>query len=457
MSKLYSWNSLSWKKSQNNLYFLQKRIFKSILVGDIKRALRIQKLIIYSNSARLLAIREVTQVHLSRKISGIDGKTYLTFTERFELSEILRISFYDWKFQHKKVPFFCEETILLLNVFTVSDRAWQCLVRFTLEPVHEATFHPRNFGFRDCFSIHDIQRVLFFNLKASSYGIQKRVLIVNFFESFSVKNFDFVMEKFLAPKGMKKCIFFLLKGGLQLVFLSNSLNWMNILGSLFLNIILNGIESIHSCVRFGFKNGFFSSSFFLKPKDDEKQIFKKVIFFLKKVGLRFNRVSFLLASSVKGFDFLGWNFKVQKESKLYCIPSFKNYQNFQSKVKFIINNSNFGSKAKAIKLYPIVYNWRIYHKFSNLNTNSKYSLFFLQQRAFKTFNKETKQNRFSTKRLLNKAFPNIRSSKQNITLKMLSSPYFGHLMYCKIFRDKVFLYCVYCGFLRLEYTVDLID
>lgn len=77
MSKLYSWNSLSWKKSQNNLYFLQKRIFKSILVGDIKRALRIQKLIIYSNSARLLAIREVTQVHLSRKISGIDGKTSL--------------------------------------------------------------------------------------------------------------------------------------------------------------------------------------------------------------------------------------------------------------------------------------------------------------------------------------------------------------------------------------------
>ena len=77
---------------------------------------------------------------------------------------------------YKKVPFFCEETILLLNLFTVSDCAWQCLARFTLEPVHEATFHPRNFGFRDSFSIHDIQRVLFFNLKSSFYGIQKRIL-----------------------------------------------------------------------------------------------------------------------------------------------------------------------------------------------------------------------------------------------------------------------------------------
>jgi len=75
MSKLYSWSLLSWRKSQNNLYLLQRRVFKSIIVGDVKRALRIQKLIVYSNSARLLSIREVTQVHFSRKIAGIDGKT----------------------------------------------------------------------------------------------------------------------------------------------------------------------------------------------------------------------------------------------------------------------------------------------------------------------------------------------------------------------------------------------
>jgi len=183
----------------------------------------------------------------------------------------------------------------------------------------------------------------------------------------------------------------------------------------------------------------FSSSFFLKPKDDEKQIFKKVIFFLRKVSLSFSKVSFLLTSGVKGFDFLGWNFKIQEKSKLYCTPSSKNYVDFQNKVKFIINNSNFGSKAKAIKLYPIVYEWRNYHRFSNLYTNSRYSLFFLQQRAFKVFNKETKQNRFSTKRLLNKAFPNPRLLKRNITLEMLSSPCFGHLMFCKKSESGVFI------------------
>ena len=58
------------------------------------------------------------------------------------------------------------------------------------------------------------------------------------------------MEKILAPKGMKKGIFFVLKTGLQLAFLSNSLSWMKIFDSLFLDIILDAIESVHFCVRF---------------------------------------------------------------------------------------------------------------------------------------------------------------------------------------------------------------
>ena len=75
MGEVFFWDSLSWKRSQNNLYLLQRRIFKSILVGYMKRALRIQKIIVFSNSARLLAIREVTQVYFNRKVSGIDGRT----------------------------------------------------------------------------------------------------------------------------------------------------------------------------------------------------------------------------------------------------------------------------------------------------------------------------------------------------------------------------------------------
>ncbi|MEL6164681.1 MAG: reverse transcriptase N-terminal domain-containing protein, partial [Cyanobacteria bacterium J06628_3] len=80
-----SWRKLPWKKFRKNLFRLQRRIFKAIRVGDIARARSLQKLILKSTSAKLLAIRQVTQLNKGRKTAGIDGKKALTFKERFEL------------------------------------------------------------------------------------------------------------------------------------------------------------------------------------------------------------------------------------------------------------------------------------------------------------------------------------------------------------------------------------
>lgn len=70
----HSWRRISWKESRDLLFKLQKRLFKSVYVSDKKKSLALQKLILQSNCARLLAIRDVTQLSLDRKIPGIDGK-----------------------------------------------------------------------------------------------------------------------------------------------------------------------------------------------------------------------------------------------------------------------------------------------------------------------------------------------------------------------------------------------
>ena len=98
----YSWNFLSWENSLKNLYRIQKRLYKLSYAGDFKVLLLLQKILLNSNFARLLAIREVTQVDLYKKIAGIDGKTSLTFTERFELCEFLKNNFNNWKPQNMK-------------------------------------------------------------------------------------------------------------------------------------------------------------------------------------------------------------------------------------------------------------------------------------------------------------------------------------------------------------------
>ena len=84
------WKSLPWKKFRANLFRLQKRVFKAVRVGDMRKARSIQKLLMKSRAARFLAIRQVTQLNAGKKTAGIDGKTALTHEERFILELLLR-------------------------------------------------------------------------------------------------------------------------------------------------------------------------------------------------------------------------------------------------------------------------------------------------------------------------------------------------------------------------------
>ena len=145
-----SWKRLPWKKFRKNLFRLQKRVWKAVRAGDMRRARSLQKLILKSIAARFLAIRQVTQLNAGKKTAGVDGKLALTFKERFSLEEQLRLKAKNWKHQGlREIPIPKKDgTTRMLKVPTISDRAWQCLAKYALEPAHEATFHARSYGFR---------------------------------------------------------------------------------------------------------------------------------------------------------------------------------------------------------------------------------------------------------------------------------------------------------------------
>ncbi|PHM06471.1 hypothetical protein CK516_33345 [Nostoc sp. 'Peltigera malacea cyanobiont' DB3992] len=94
-----SWKALPWKKFRRNLFRLQKRVFKAVQVGDKRKARSLQKLILKSTSARFLAIRLVSQLNAGKKTAGIDGKKSLSFEERFNLEELLKMNSGNWKHQ----------------------------------------------------------------------------------------------------------------------------------------------------------------------------------------------------------------------------------------------------------------------------------------------------------------------------------------------------------------------
>ncbi len=206
------WKNENWKQHQKVVFRLQKRIYKAVRVGDTAKAKGLQKLLLSSSSARMIAIRQVTQLNQGKKTAGIDGKTALTHSERFALERLLTKHYKDWS--HQKLR---EITIpkkdgstRLLKVPTIADRCWQCLIKLALEPAHEATFHARSYGFRTGRSAHDAQKILFLNLSSQAKGLTKRVLKVDIEKCFDRISHQAILERIIAPefitKGLSRCL-----------------------------------------------------------------------------------------------------------------------------------------------------------------------------------------------------------------------------------------------------------
>jgi group II intron reverse transcriptase/maturase len=453
-----SWRALPWKKFRRNLFRLQKRVFKAVQVGDKRKARSLEKLILKSTSARFLAIRQVSQLNAGKKTAGIDGKKSLSLEERFNLEELLKMNSGNWKHQGlREIPIPKKDgTTRILKIPTIADRAWQCLAKYALEPAHEATFHARSYGFRTGRSAHDAQKYIFENLRSHSNGIEKRVIELDIEKCFDRINHSAIMDELIAPKGLKLGIFRCLKAGVNPEFPEQGTPQGGVVSPLLANIALNGIESIHRYhVDYKFGKSITDNTpeksivkpsiryaddmvIILRPEDDATEILERISEFLRKRGMNVSQKKTKVTAATNGFDFLGWHFKVQNNGKFRSFPSVDNFKAFRKKVKHIVNNSNHGATTKAEKLAPVVRGWRNYHKFCKMD-GSRNSLYHIEQRAYTVFNKETKQNSYSSKKLIDKAFPAVSySENKHVMVKGTKSPYDGDTAYWSERNSKLY-------------------
>src|SRR5216684_238805 len=90
-----SWRKLPWRKFEQHVYRIQKRIFQAEQRGNHRAVHTLQKLLMKSRAARMLAVRRVTQDNQGKKTAGIDGVKSVPPAQRFELAE--RIHPKHWK------------------------------------------------------------------------------------------------------------------------------------------------------------------------------------------------------------------------------------------------------------------------------------------------------------------------------------------------------------------------
>ena len=466
-----SWKDVNWRQLRKTLFRLQHRVWKAVRNGNKAKARNIQKLIINSYSARMLAIRQVTQLNQGRKTAGIDGKKSLTFRERFQLEKTLKTHAKDWKHKGlRKIPIPKKDgTKRILKVPTMADRAYQCLIKYALEPAHEAEFHAQSYGFRTGRSAHDAQKKLFHKLSSNVNGKEKRILELDIEKCFDRISHTAIMNRLIAPTAIKNGIFRCLKAGVNPEFPEQGTCQGGVVSPLLANIALNGIERIgeyrgtdyvvrSKCIRYAD-----DMVYILNPKDDVKEILKQIEEFLAQRGMNISQKKTKLTASTDGFNFLGWKFYVQHNGKFKSTPSEENFKTFRKKVKNIVNSSSYGARVKMQKLAPIIRGWRKYHRYCNME-GSRHSLWFMDHRTFKVFNKEEKLNKESAKALAQRAFPVVGYQENGfINVKGEKSPYDGDTAYWSQRNSKLYDGATSrvlkrqkhsCGFCRLKFGVD---
>lgn len=145
---MYRWDTIRWKRVERVVFKLQKRIYRAQNREDVKRVRKLQRLLMTSWSAKLLAVRRVTQDNRGKNTAGVDGVKSLTPTQRLPLACHLRLSPKAAPVRRVLIPKPGTEEQRPLGIPTLGDRARQSLVKMALEPQWETIFEPNSYGFR---------------------------------------------------------------------------------------------------------------------------------------------------------------------------------------------------------------------------------------------------------------------------------------------------------------------
>jgi RNA-directed DNA polymerase len=155
------WHTIPWKRVQRTVCKLQKRIYQASRRGDVRAVRQLQRLLMRSRSARLLAVRRVTQENPGQKTAGVDGVTSLTPPQRLALVDTLRRGQQAKPVRRVWIPNPDTTEQRPLGIPVMADRALPAVAKAVREPEWDARFEPNSDGFRPGRSCHDAIEAMF--------------------------------------------------------------------------------------------------------------------------------------------------------------------------------------------------------------------------------------------------------------------------------------------------------
>ncbi|WP_366514290.1 group II intron reverse transcriptase/maturase [Moorena sp. SIO3I6] len=336
------WNKVNWRKLEITVFKLQKRIYQASERGDVRVVRRLQKTLMKSWSAKMLAVRKVTQQNKGKKTAGIDGRKALTGKQRLKLAENLRVYKRPQPTRRVWIEKPGRKEKRPLGIPTIYDRALQALTKQALEPEWEARFETNSYGFRLGRSCHDAIEAIFDSIAKKP----KWVLDADISKCFDKINHKKLLTKLNTFPTMKRLIKGWLKAG---VIDEGTLSSTNegtpqggIISPLLANIALHGMEETikeyvenlsYKETQIKGKRDRRRSISLIRYADDfviihkNKEVVEKcredIETWLKDIGLALKPSKTRLTNTYNGFDFIGFNIRQYQVGKNQSKQGFK--------------------------------------------------------------------------------------------------------------------------------------
>ncbi len=372
-----AWQFINWEKVTQSVKSVQSRIVKAIKEGRHNKVKSLQWLLTHSFSAKLLAVKRVTQ-NAGKKTAGTDGIIWKNPRQKMNAAKSLRRNGYKarplkrvyiLKKNGKKRP---------LGIPTMHDRAMQALYLMALVPVAETKADPCSYGFRIGRNCADAIARCYIHLSRTDSPTW--VLEGDIKGCFDHINHQWLLDnipidKLVLQQWLKSGF---IEGG-RLFPSTEGTPQGGIISPTLANMTLDGLEyainrSYREKIRgMGIVGRNRHKIHLIRYADDfivtadSPEILQEVIqpaieHFLSIRGLTLSAEKTKISHIEKGFDFLGQNIRKYK-GKLIIKPSSSSYTSITSKVKELIKMSYSIKPAKLIvMLNPVIRGWCNYHK-----------------------------------------------------------------------------------------------
>ena len=384
------WNKVNWQKLERRLLKLQKRIHKASQRGDVKAVRRLQKTLMKSRTAKMIAVRRVSQDNTGKKTAGVDGVKSLTPKQRLELVSNMKFGtkvkpsrrvWIDKPGTDEKRP---------LGIPTMNDRALQALLKQALEPEWEARFEPNCYGFRPGRSCQDAIGAIFNAIRLKP----KYVLDGDISKCFDKIDHEQLLRKLNSFPTINRQIRAWLKAGYmdnkELFTTTEGTPQGGVISPLLANIALHGMEERvkqYAETLKGEKQKNRDSLSLIRYADDFVILHKDLTVvqrcreiiseWLNDMGLELKLSKTRLAHTLEqceqeepGFDFLGFNIRQHKVGKYHSkqgfktiiTPSKKKQKKHYDNISAVIEAHKAAPQSAVIsRLNPIIRGWSNYY------------------------------------------------------------------------------------------------